>query len=111
MCVHRFSNSNGCKFCINVLVSYSGDKRNGVYKMCKHRSSNGTGCEFSIKVEVSYSSDKRKGVYKVCIHRSSNGSSGKFSLEVAKVARVIRGTVCKRCAYIVSLTVMVANFV
>ena len=37
MCIYRFYNGGGLIFSIVAQVSYSGDKRNGVYKMCIHR--------------------------------------------------------------------------
>ena len=62
MCIHRSCNCNGCLFSIEVEVSYSDDKRNGVYKLCIHHSCNGSLCRFSIDVEVTYSGDNRNGV-------------------------------------------------
>ena len=63
MCIHRFSNCNGCNFSVEVVVSYSRDKGNGVYKLCKHCSSNCTSCKFSVEAVVIYSGDERNGVY------------------------------------------------
>ena len=44
MCIYSFSNGGGLRFSIVAQVSYSGDKRNGGYKMCIHRFSNGSSC-------------------------------------------------------------------
>ena len=62
MCILRSSNGSGCKFSIDVVVSYLGDKRNGVFTMCVHRSCNCSSCRFSIEVEVNYPCSKRKGM-------------------------------------------------
>ena len=45
MSIHRFSNCSSYKFSVEVVISYSGDKGNVVYKMCIHLSSNGSGCK------------------------------------------------------------------
>ena len=38
MFIHCSFNGSGCNFSVEVVVSYSDDKRNGVYKISIHRS-------------------------------------------------------------------------
>ena len=63
MCIHRFSNCSSCKFSVEVVVNYSSDNGNGVYKMCIHRSSICGSCKNSVELVVTYSCDERNGVY------------------------------------------------